>query len=238
MRKPLYILLFSFCFLNAFRAGCQTTPAQYSAKIDAATTRIRVLASLWGTTFLQQFNGDQHFDQLTPIRTQLQEYIEKNIAEFKEISNIGGSEMLKSSLLEFLEYERNLVEKGFGPFEQLSTSASESEVAKCRSNLTTEASREKALLTTLNSDRKAYAEKNNFPLVPPTPPKAAAKPGLRYSDLVDGELPSKSDQNAAPAAGPKVTAPSRREPTPAPTDPKTQKNTKKTDKDDDDDGDE
>lgn len=240
MLRPLLLFNLIFVFVFSLQSSAQT-PAAISAKIDKATSKIHSLASLWGTLFLQEYNGEQHFDTLGPVRAELQEYLENQIEDFKNTKDIGNFGQLRASLLTFLEYEKDLVEQGFGPFEKLPATASESDVTECRNKLTDKAAREKELLAVLNKDRREYAEANHFPLVPPPAAPKASKPRLRYSDLVDGELPSKSaksnDEEPAQHKAPKAVPPSHRDPPPGEKSKDSEKK-KKEDNDEDDDGDE
>ena len=181
-----FVIRCSYIVLLALLLGCPATgfgqdgPEDYSAKIETATTHIYSLASLWGATFVDQYNGAQDYGKLSPTRKDLQNYIDKKLKEFKKATDISGSQPLNTALIAFLEYEKGLVESGFEPFEKLTATASEEQVYACREHLKEQASKEAAYTTALNAARKEYARKNGFSLLPP----ADDKPPIRKPMVV------------------------------------------------------
>ncbi len=151
-----------------FKGICQTA-ADLNASIQEATDEIYTKASLWGTTFLKEYNGSQNYGNLSGARSELELYIERKLKEFKKKQDVDGSEKLRAALIAFLEFEKKLVTEGFQPFERLSSSSGDDQVSTCRSHLKELSVGEGAVTSTLNVERKAYAEKNDISLVPPAP---------------------------------------------------------------------
>ncbi len=175
MRSRFFILVISG-LLSMAQNGAAQTPQEFSAKIEASTTELYSKAALWGNIFISQYNGKQDYGELTAVRKELQEYIDEQLSEFKGEQDISGSEKLRAAVVSFYEYEKDLVKKGFLPFEALKSSSSDGEINACRERLKEESARERDLTTVLNAERRGYATKNNFPLVPPPPaPKPAPK---------------------------------------------------------------
>ncbi|MBC7553879.1 MAG: hypothetical protein H7257_07860 [Taibaiella sp.] len=167
MRVLFIFSLLVLSFAKSMNGYGQETPEEYSARLQAATISIYSGAALWGSTFIEQMNGNQEYDRLTKPRKELQAIISKKLKEFSKTEDISGSERLNTALLAFLNYESELVKTGFEPFEKLSANTSEEQMAACRERLKTEAAKERALTDALNDERRAYARKNGFSLEPP-----------------------------------------------------------------------
>ncbi len=173
-----------FC-LSLFSAGnsmAQSTPSQLNVKIQATTDSLYTVASLWGTTFIDAFNNTQHYDELTPIRSDMQEFLEHEIESYKKVPDVNGSVKLQNALVSLLEFEHNLVVNGFEPFEKLQPTATDKEVNDCRDKLKELSAKEKEYLSALNAERRAYTERNGIPLVPPLPPPPPVKPRVKKPD--------------------------------------------------------
>lgn len=212
MRRFLLLSSVVFLFCVQPRAFGQLTPVALNTKIQLATDSLYTMASLWGTTFVELYNGSQKYEELTPLRTDLAEFLDGAITEFKGIADVGGSEKLRASLIALFEFEKQLVQKGFQPFEQLNSNSSDAQVNACRQRLKDESVSEKSLLSNLNAERREFADKNNFPVVPPPEPKpvihrkpTTARPVVRQPTAKQAE-PVKEVPPARGVPTPKKTA--------------------------------
>ncbi len=179
MRSRFFILITAGLFLMLQQAKAQTAK-EFSKKIETSTIDLYSKAALWGTTFITQYNGDGNYGQLKAVRTDLADYIDEQLTYFKEVENVGGSESLKAAVISFYEYEKGLVQDGFGPFDKLNKSSGDEEINTCRSNLKEQSRKEYDFTQALNKERRAYAAKNDFSLDPPPPaPKPAPKPVVK-----------------------------------------------------------
>ena len=174
MGRSFFAGLLVLVLLSPHHCSAQTAKEFYE-RIVSSTDSLYLLASIWGNTFLDNLNGTQHYSELTPVRKDLQEFIKDELETFKNTPDVAGSEKLRAALLAFYEYEQGLVEKGFVPFERLSSSSSDDMIAECRSNLKAESSKESDYLNTVNTERRVYTARNGIA----PPPVAAPKPAPR-----------------------------------------------------------
>jgi len=225
MRVFLY-LFFSIVALQGLPAFAQMAdnmdPAkaacnEFNTKIQAATDTLYTMASLWGTTFLAQYNGDQKYDELTPVRSDLQEYITKVLKDFQRQADVSGSQKLQLAMVALFQFEDNLMTNGFQPFEKLTSNSSDNEINGCRDRLKEESAKENSYLFALNTARKEYTTRNGIPLVPPAPAKKA--------------LPTPPKKTTAQASLPPMKPITK--PQPAISEPVTKKDLKADDEDDD-----
>ncbi len=193
MRSRFFIMIAALLLL-VWQDSVAQTPQEFSKKIEASTTDLYSKAALWGTTFISQYNGDANYGELKAVRVDIQEYIDEQLSYFKEAENVGGSEKLKAAVISFYEYEKSLVQDGFGPFDKLNKSSGDEQVNNCRATLKELSRKEYDFTQALNKERREYAAKNGFSLDPPPPaPKPAPKP------VAKKPLPPKPVANRAPA---------------------------------------
>ena len=200
MRKLFFINSLAALFFCSLNCSAQT-PKEFSDRIGSSTDSLYLLAAVWGNTFLENYNGEQHYENLTPLRKDLQEFITDQLETFKSIPDVAGSEKLRASLIAFYDYEQKLITKAFIPFEKLTSSSSDNQVNECRSNLKEEAASEKDFLGTVNTERRAYAKLNGFSLVPPPVVKPAPRAVPRPTPPPPPRAQTKPT-NAEPVPGP------------------------------------
>ena len=183
---------------NSEKQACM----DFNLKIQQATDTLYTMASLWGTTFLDQFNGSQNYEELTPIRTDLQEYIDQTIITFKALPDVSGSQKLQGAMVALFEFEKSLMQNGFQPFEKLTPTSPETEINTCRDRLKEESGKEKSYLISLNDERKEYTTRNGIPLNPPPPPKPVVKPSKKKVAAQNNAAKPAIKPQASPAAQP------------------------------------
>ncbi len=174
MLKSLLKTCLFFCwscfaiFLNVEKAAAQgATPTDLNVQIQGASDTIYTLASLWGTTFVELYNGSQNYAELAGITGDMAEVLKNEIEYFESAVDVNGSKKLVSDFLQLLKYEQKLLNEGFKPFEKMGPSTPDEQVKAARLNLTDMANGEKELLKAFNDERKAYTSKNGIPLLPP-----------------------------------------------------------------------
>lgn len=155
-RMVLFVMLITAAL--ALRAQ---TPMQYNNKLVTITDSLNAKGTRWSRTF-REVKVIKEFGDLAPYRKDLEQYIDSKIAELKADGDVSGSGELKKAVLEFLNYERNMVHTYFAAMESFSETSTDEEIKAAIQNLSAEAQKENSLLTQVNQAQDAYARKNNF----------------------------------------------------------------------------
>lgn len=103
------------------------------------------------------------FSGLQPIRLQMQEFVDKKIVDVQGLKNVGGSEKLLETELEFLQVEKEIVAGKLSVFEEFTDSAAMDNISAAYAAMQLSALKERDLLEKLHKLRDEYAEKNEIP---------------------------------------------------------------------------
>ena len=179
MRRSILIGIVAV-LLVCTQKGYTQTPRELSDRIVSSTDSLYLLASVWGNKFIDNLNGAQHYEELTPLRKDLQDFINDQLALFTNMNDVSGSGKMRAAVIALYGYEKTLVELGFMPFEKLTPNSSDDQVNECRSRLKEEAGKERDYLTAVNTERREFAKVNGFSIAPPVVakpvPRAIAPP--------------------------------------------------------------
>lgn len=94
----------------------------------------------------------------------LKTYIDEKITDVKNTKDVGGSEKLKAAMLDFLNFENELVADAFAPFGKMDQSTSEADLQQALDHMQEKTKEEDAYLTKVQVAQKEFAEKNGFKL--------------------------------------------------------------------------
>lgn len=103
------------------------------------------------------------FSGLRPIRVEMQAFIEQKIERVQQLENIGGSEELIKTELEFLETEREIARIKLSAFEKYNDSVSMDELSNTYAAMQMSAMKEEELLKKIHQLREQYEEQNGIP---------------------------------------------------------------------------
>ena len=103
------------------------------------------------------------FTGLQPIRVKMQDFIVRKTEYVREMKNVGGSEKLLKTELEFLETEEEIVKYKLSVFENYDETVTMDELSNAYANMQLSAVQERDLLEKLHRLREDYAEKNEIP---------------------------------------------------------------------------
>lgn len=103
------------------------------------------------------------FSGLRPIRVEMQAFIEQKIERVQQLENIGGSEELIKTELEFLETEREIARTKLSAFEKYNDSVSMDELSNTYAAMQMSAMKEEELLKKIHQLREQYEEQNGIP---------------------------------------------------------------------------
>jgi hypothetical protein len=95
---------------------------------------------------------------------ELKTYIDEKITEVKGTKDVGGSEKLKTAMLDFLNFENELVADAFVPFGKMDQNTTEEEMQTALDNMQEKTKEENNYLVKVQEAQKEFAEKNGFKL--------------------------------------------------------------------------
>lgn len=158
-------ILFALLAIVGYRAQAQT-PLQYNNKLVNITDSLHAKGSRWVQVF-KQVKVIKEFGALKPYRADLEKYIDNKIAELKGDKDVSGSGELKQAVLDFLDYEKNFVEKCFVPVEELGETSTDEDIKAAVDTMKLESQKENAILAKVDAAQDAYARKNNIHMEEP-----------------------------------------------------------------------
>ncbi len=152
------LLTISCCY---FKSMAQT-PILTNNRLSAVTDSVYKMSATWGTKLSQIELGDKQFINLAPYRLQLQLYISLETMKLSVMHDIGGSYNFRQSVLNYLKYEREAIDKRLKPFERLDTNATSEDVKKLMDLLVSEAAKEQQYMGQVRIQQNEYVRKNNL----------------------------------------------------------------------------
>ncbi len=105
----------------------------------------------------------EDFSTLQPIRSEMVGYIDRKIDHVKSMEDVGGSKDMRQSELDFLQFEKDIIQQHFAAFEQFDTATTTDELTVAYERLLRASEAEKAKLDRFHKLQEEYAEKNEIP---------------------------------------------------------------------------
>lgn len=119
----------------------------------------------YGTAWGEAFGGayeSSNFAQLTPHSSRIFSFIERSQKELIKRKVNPDMEDLKLAVLDFLTFEKTMIQEAFRPFEKFNDKTSD-EVIKAQLDLLTEkSSQEEKVLNTIRVEQEKVAKLYNF----------------------------------------------------------------------------
>lgn len=139
-------------------------PLEYNDYLSATTDSLYKYGADWGNTLTSAIQSEKHdYTQLKEPRTKISSFIIRKKKEINSKPPVGvGGEGMKQSMLSFLDYEYEMIEKSFIPFESISSSASDADIQKMIDKLTEDTKGEEAILKMVAAAQTAFAKQNGF----------------------------------------------------------------------------
>lgn len=153
----LSVILFTSCNFNK-KDDCIRLDNEIATMNDS----LLQYGSYWGDELKIAVNT-LDFSGLQPIRTEMQAYIDRKIEYVQQMKNVGGSEQLLETELEFLQAEKEIVSNKLSVFERFTDSAAMDDLSTAYANMQISALKENELLEKLHKLREQYAETNDIP---------------------------------------------------------------------------
>jgi hypothetical protein len=155
-----------FLFLVLFIASCgnkKEAALKLSTDINNINDSLAIFGKTWGDEFAIGTKTGS-FIYLEPIRMEMQGYIDRKIEYIASINDVNGSEELRKTQLQFLEFEKKLVQEKFSVFEGYNDSTTTQEqVLASYNDMNTLGQQEQQMLERIKNLQYDFAEKNGFP---------------------------------------------------------------------------
>lgn len=148
-------------FALSVRAQQFESAIDYNDYLSSVTDTLYTLGGKWGSKF-SEVKEKREFEKLTPVRKEIQAFIERKKMEYFLLKDFKGSARLRLAMVEFLVFQGYMIEQGFMPFESLSKTASDTVIDDYVKKLTTLSEGEGNMLQKVVKEQEAYAEKNGF----------------------------------------------------------------------------
>ena len=152
------LLMFSTLFAAAQKPQSALELNNYFASITDSLYQYGVS---WGSEF-QKARESKDFRSLTKHRKRIEEYANHTFQELVVMKDILGSEKLRAAVIDFLAYERRIIQVGFVPFEKFTKTTTEDDIQKAIDALIAASKDEAAVLKAITDEQVAYGKKNGF----------------------------------------------------------------------------
>ncbi|HXS38380.1 MAG TPA: hypothetical protein VN721_16885 [Flavipsychrobacter sp.] len=162
--------LFNIIFILLVFASSQSfaqTPVEYNNKLADVIVNLYNKGQAWGNKLAELDTTSKDYAKLTPIRKNIEHYIDSEIIVVKKMKDVAGSEKYREAIVTFLKSESDMIKKAFIPFEKLNSASTDTEVKTVIDGLTAASKGEAEHLQAVTAAQKEYADKNGFKIEVP-----------------------------------------------------------------------
>lgn len=163
MRSLAYISAILFA---GFFVSCNWNNREEAIKLCNELTRVNDSLNVMGKDWMDEFKpavNTKDFTFLQPKRQHIQDYITQQTTYVKGLKDVGGSEKLRASLLDILQFENDVVLPKMKEFESFSGETSDDTIQKAFNELIVTTKEDMAKHEVMFKHLDEYAEKNEFP---------------------------------------------------------------------------
>jgi len=161
-------VLLCMSFAGFSQSKIKMTPLEYNDYLSSITDSLYSKGTKWGTKFSEIRKGDQDFSKLRPIRKDMATFIILKKEEVRKMAPIGkGGEKLKQAMINFMDYESDMLETAFMPLENLTASSTDKEIDDAINKLVSESDKEGDVLKMVRAAQMSFAENNGFTIEEP-----------------------------------------------------------------------
>jgi len=157
----LCLIASQFCFSQQAIETANSKAIDFNDKLVSINDSLFSKGQAWGKKFTE-VSKTKEFGKLSASRIELYNFINTKIAELKKTEDVGGSKEFREGMINFLAFEKELLEKAFVPLEKLNASSTDADIKAGIANLQKSAQDENTYLETFRKVQAAYAEKNGF----------------------------------------------------------------------------
>jgi len=121
-------------------------------------------ATVWSDS-IKAYAVNSEYSKLKPIRLHIEQDIDNFIARVTKMDAIGTTgEKFKNEELVFLRLEKDVISKGFSPFETITATTTDEEKQKISAGISALIQNEQEELKTLKSVQEEFAKEHKFKL--------------------------------------------------------------------------
>ena len=161
MRK----ILFPFIALLFLTQGCENATKKkafdFNQKLSGISDSLAARGKQLGGE-LEKALQSKDFSTIAGFNKELLSYVDSRVAELNTMEDIGGSGNLKTAMISFLGFEKELVTQGVVPFEQMDATTSQEDIQAAAQTLVKKTEEEKDYLKKVQDAQREYAQKNGF----------------------------------------------------------------------------
>jgi hypothetical protein len=161
--KKLILLFLLVAASIQLKAQTPTTPVEMNNYLMEMVNNLYERGKQWGANF-NNARESKDFASLSADRKALETFVNQSIKDVEKLKDIKGSKMLRMAMLDFLQFEKDMVENAFLPIEKLDNESSDEEIDTALQKLLGMAKYENEWLDKVRAEQKKYAEANNFTL--------------------------------------------------------------------------
>ena len=150
------VVLWSFTSLHA-----QTTPLQFNNDIAKISDSLFIQGKKWGATFNDAYkSGD--YSILKPVADALQIFLDVKTVYVEKLKDVKNSKPLRMAMLDFLGFEKKMLQENFRPFEAFTSSTPKDQIQAAITSLLEKAKNEDEFIKKVTDKQEVYASENGF----------------------------------------------------------------------------
>lgn len=161
--KRISLLLPALLLFLLASCGPKLTPTQLNDKIVNTNDSLMLMGQTWTTALGNAFMS-KDYTTLVPIRESIGKFLDGKIEEMDNMKDVGGSEEFRKEEVEFLKYERGMVDQAFMPFEKFNANTTMDEIQTLANSLVSVSTTENEKMNQLKVLQQQYSDKNKFKL--------------------------------------------------------------------------
>jgi len=155
----------TFFLLIMVSIGCRLyaqTPVAFNADLSSRADSFFRLGAIWGSKLEDISHASRNYEELKPYRLRATDYIDLQVNELTLLKDVKDSKNMRLALIEFLKFEKTLINSSFMQIEKLPAKATEQQMQLAFGSLEEASAKEEPYLMKLIQAQEAYAANNGF----------------------------------------------------------------------------
>ncbi len=116
---------------------------------------------------LKEAVNTKDFSAFADSSQALLDYIDKCLADYKNMKDVSGSENLRAAMIDFLNFEKDVVSQTYIPLGKMNSTTSEEELQATINTMLEKSREEGSYLVKVQDAQREYASKNGFKMEAP-----------------------------------------------------------------------
>jgi hypothetical protein len=161
MKKYYFFLIMMMSLMLTLKAQQPQTAIEMNDYLVGVIAGIHDAGANWGNKYVLA-DSTKEYHSLKSTTDEITVLIDQKIVELNALTDIGGSEEFRKSIIDFLYYEKQMITEAFTPFNSLTSESTQEEKDAMFNNLTELTKTEDSKLDSIRDKQAAYASANNF----------------------------------------------------------------------------